>query len=78
MCRRGRENLRAMKKDTFKVAADPEAKDECNKNHKESTSSASNDSRIYEIPGKTNHHNFTCRHFKNLRLHFIKKTIHDG
>ena len=54
-------NLCSMLKDTFTVKTDPDdnrrfiyhAKDECQKNHKESDTSASNDGRIYEIPGKT-------------------------
>ena len=59
MCRRGRENLRAMKKSTFVIATDPEdnrryiyqAVDEINKNHSEYDTSLANDGRIYAIPG---------------------------
>lgn len=60
MCRRGRENLRAMSKETFKIAVDPEdnrryiyqAIDEADKNHSSECTGNSNDGRIYEVPGK--------------------------
>ena len=60
MCRRDRENLRTMK-NTFQVAIVNEdaqkgryiyqAVDECDKNHSANDTKASNDGRIYEIPG---------------------------
>lgn len=60
MCRRGRENLRPMTVETFKVATDPEdnrqyiyqAIDEADKNHGPKDTSNSNDGRIYEVPCK--------------------------
>lgn len=60
MCRRGRENLRPMTVDTFKVATDAEdnrqyiyqAIDEADKNHGAQDTSKSNDGRIYEVPSK--------------------------
>ena len=78
MCRRGRENLRNMKKDTFAVKTDPDdqqkrqyiyqVKDECDKNHKEANYSASNYGKIFEIPGKFNHQN----------LQFLKPCLYDN
>lgn len=60
MCRRGRENLRDMTKDTFKLTKDAEdgrmyifqAVDEADKNHSHKDTTNSNDGRIYEVPGK--------------------------
>lgn len=60
MCRRGRENLRDMTKDTFRAAVDPEdgrtyvfqAVDEADKNHSHLDTSNSNDGQIYAVPGK--------------------------
>ena len=60
LCRRGRVNLRIMKKSTFEVAIDPEnnkkyiyqAVDEAHKNHTHDDTSIANQGRIYEIPGK--------------------------
>lgn len=62
MCRRGRENLRNMKKNTFALATDPEDHreyifqqiDEADKNHSHNDTDKSNDGRIYEVPGKYN------------------------
>ena len=59
MCRRGRENLRNMTKNTFGVKVDPEngrkfiyqAIDEADKNHTYHDTSKTNDRRIYETPG---------------------------
>lgn len=64
MCRRGRENLRNMTKDTFAFATDPEdnreyifqAINEADKNHSHLDMSNSNDGRIYEVPGKFKTH----------------------
>ena len=56
--RRGRENLRKMTKDTFKIETDHDGRKylrqiikECDKNHKEDDYSESNAARIYEMPG---------------------------
>lgn len=59
MCRRGRENLRSMKKNTFAIATDPDdgrsyiyqAIDEADKNHNHNDTHKSNDGRIYAVPG---------------------------
>lgn len=59
MCRRGRENLRSMTRDTFSIATDPydgreyiyQAVDEADKNHSHKDTTKSNDGRIYEVPG---------------------------
>ena len=59
MCRRGRENLRFMTKDTFAIKVDPsdnrkfifQAVDEADKNHTYNDTTKSNDGRIYEDPG---------------------------
>ena len=63
MGRRGRENLRTMKKDTFKIATDSKKrrfiyqdKDENDKNHNENDTENSNQGRIYEIPGNLQFH----------------------
>ena len=61
LCRRGRENLRPMKKTTFEVAIDPEnnmkyiyqAIDEGDKNHSHEDTGIANQGRIYEVPGIT-------------------------
>ena len=60
--RRGRENLRDMTKDTFKVSEDADggkfiyqAIDEKNKNHDENIVDPSTQGRIYEIKGKISH-----------------------
>ena len=59
--RRGRENLREMKKDTFKFAKDSngrmylyQARDELDKNHRVHTDphDSNTEARMYEIPGK--------------------------
>ena len=60
LCRRGRENLRSMTKNTFGIATDPVSKkqyiyqkeDEADKNHSASDTAIANQGRIYEIPGK--------------------------
>ena len=67
MCRRGRENLRAMKQYTFAVSQDQvdgrkyiyQAVDEYDKNHNETDTAIANEGRIYEIPGKKNFHSKT-------------------
>ena len=59
MYRRGCENLRPMKKNTYAITTDPEdgqryiyqAIDEADKNHQYSETGASNEGRIYEIKG---------------------------
>ena len=58
MGRRGRENLRSMKKDTFQIKSDSnghryifQCKDESDKNHDEKDTEDSNQARIYETPG---------------------------
>lgn len=73
MCRRGRENLRAMKTNTFQIAVDPEdnrryiyqAIDEADKNHSAESTMKSNDGRIYKTPG-----NF---HSKPIRYSVLTK-----
>lgn len=59
MCRRGRQNLRNMKKSTFAIGADPTGREyiyqavkESDKNHKEDDTSPNNQARVYSIPGK--------------------------
>ena len=61
LCRRGREHLREMKKDTFKFAKKSngkmylyQARDELDKNHRVHTDPHHNntEARMYEIPGK--------------------------
>lgn len=57
LCRRGRENLRPMKKSTFSIAVDADdgrkyiyqAIDEAHKNHSQNDTSESNQGRIYEV-----------------------------
>ena len=59
MCRRGRENLRPMTKETFGIRVDKEDNrkyifqqiDEADKNHTYHDTTKSNDGRIYEDPG---------------------------
>ena len=59
LCRRGRENLRPMKKTTFMIEYDEschrryiyQAEDELDKNHQEDTTQIANQGRIYEQPG---------------------------
>ena len=59
MCRRGRENLRGMTKETFQIKTDPsdgrlyifQDIDEADKNHTYNDTTKSNDGRIYEDPG---------------------------
>ena len=58
MGRRGRENLRQMKKDTFQISTDGDSRryihqviDEYDKNHTESNLEPANEARIYEHPG---------------------------
>lgn len=58
MCRRGRQNLRPMTKETFQIATDASGKryiyqaiKEQDKNHKEDDLSANNEARIYENTG---------------------------
>lgn len=58
MCRRGRQNLRKMTKDTYKIASDSaghkyiyQACKEHDKNHRDEDTSANNQARIYEQPG---------------------------
>ena len=61
LCRRGRENLRVMKKTTFMVGFDEacgrkyvfQAQDELDKNHQEKENEIANQGRIYELPGET-------------------------
>lgn len=59
MCRRGRQNLRAMTKDTFQIAQDSAGKKyiyqaikEADKNHRTDDVSPNNQARIYEQPGE--------------------------
>ena len=60
MCRTGRDDLRAMTIERFKINTDPEdgrryicqVVDKADKNHKESDTLSSNEGRIYEIRGK--------------------------
>ena len=60
MCRRGRENLRNMQKDTFAIGYDADEKrrfiyqsiGEADKNHTFKDTTKSKDGRIYEIPGE--------------------------
>ena len=62
LCRRGRENLRPMKKTTFMIAFEEtcnrsyiyQAEDELDKNHQEDTTDIANQGRIYELPGMYN------------------------
>ena len=59
LCRRGRENLRPMKKTTFAIDTDPtngkeyiyQKEDEADKNHSVCDTSIANQGRIYAIPG---------------------------
>ena len=60
MCRRGRENLRGMTKETFKIGVDTsdnrkyiyQAVDKADKNHSYHDTTKSNDGHIYEDPGQ--------------------------
>lgn len=59
MCRRARQNLRNMKKNTYAIASDPSGREyiyqavkEHDKNHKADDLGANNQARIYENPGK--------------------------
>lgn len=61
MCHRGRQNLRAMKKNTFAIDNDASGKrfifqqiKELDKNHKEDDMNPSSQARIYKIPGMYN------------------------
>ncbi|XP_062613933.1 uncharacterized protein LOC134275687 [Saccostrea cucullata] len=61
LCRRGRENLRSMTKDTFKIARDDVGRqyvyqsiDELDKNHRADAAGSVTDGRIYELPGNKN------------------------
>lgn len=63
MCRRGRQNLRTMTKDTFWIDFDPtgrkfiyQAIKEHDKNHRTDDLSPNNQARIYEQPGNHEHH----------------------
>ena len=60
--RRGHENLREMTKKTFQISRDTDGRQfihqvikEFDKNHKEDDFSENNESRIYEMPGETQH-----------------------
>ena len=62
MGRRGRENLRKMTKETFKIGEESDGRkylyqaiDEYNKNYTERDSERSNQARIYEQKGKKNY-----------------------
>ena len=60
LCRRGRENLRKMTKNTFAIATDSANKlqhiyqkvDEADKNHSGVDTGKANQGRIYEVKGK--------------------------
>ena len=59
LCRRGRENLRSMKKSTFAIDSDPDGRrfiyqktDEADKNHRACDTAMANQGRIYERPGQ--------------------------
>lgn len=61
LCRRGRENLREMKKTTFKIEEDScgreyvrQVEDELDKNHRENDapSDSPGEGRMYGLPGK--------------------------
>lgn len=61
LCRRGRENLRSMTKDTFKVAKDDVGRmyvyqfvDELDKNHRADAAGSVTEGRMYELPGNMN------------------------
>ena len=67
LCRRGRENLRSMKKTTFDIAKDEnnvkyiyQKEDEADKNHGPSDTSIANQGRIYERPGEFKSSNVMC------------------
>ena len=58
LCRRGQENLRAMSKETFQLAVDSTGKryiyqkvDELDKNHRDLTTGAVSQGRMYELKG---------------------------
>ena len=59
LCRRGRENLRQMSKDTFQIATDDSGRrfvyqviDELDKNHRENCKASVTEGRMYEVVGK--------------------------
>ena len=61
-CRRGRENLYSMTKDTFKITTDPDgtqyviqAVDEMDKNHGIADTDKNNEGRMYATEGKNNY-----------------------
>ncbi|XP_062574912.1 uncharacterized protein LOC134236784 [Saccostrea cucullata] len=61
LCRRGRENIRFMTKDTFKIMKDDTGRqsvnqhiDELDKNHRADTQGSVTEGRMYEIPGNSN------------------------
>ena len=61
-CRRGRENLQAMKRNTFKVVTEPDSTeyvvqqvDEMDKNHTADDSTITNQGRMYATNGKNNY-----------------------
>ena len=59
LCRRGRENLRAMNKTTVAIRKDAQgreyvyqATDELNKNHREGTDSSITEAHMYAVEGR--------------------------
>lgn len=70
LCRRGQENLRAMTKETFELSTDSTGKryiyqktDELDKNHRDTTTGAVTQGRMYELQGM---HWYRCNLFVRL------------
>jgi hypothetical protein len=69
LCRRGRENLRTMNKETFRIAKDNKNReyvyqhvDKLDKNHRENTdpNQSGTDGRMYSVPGKAKFQKTSC------------------
>ena len=74
-CHRGKQNLHAMTKETFKIQVEYDGTcyiqqqvDEPDKNHREDTRELANQGKMYEIPGK--HIKFN----KNFKFHFFTES----
>ena len=69
--RRGHKNLRSVTKETFQIKQDFDGREfivqvigECDKNHRQDDTTASNEARIYANPDKSKFYNCTILHFK--------------
>ncbi|CAB4036648.1 PREDICTED: uncharacterized protein LOC105327636 [Paramuricea clavata] len=76
LCRRGQENLRAMTTETFDISTDSsgkryihQKKDELDKNHRDTSTGAVTQGRMYELPG------YGARHIMAISGHQNEASI---